>query len=962
MQGMARHMIGFLRGCRPAVVVAGLCALLLSCPASLAQVPDPARLYAPAPRPPGIRYLVLESEHFQVIFQEGAESVAREAAALLEGELPGAEALVGHRSAMRMPVVLNAYNDRSNGYVNTLPFRQEIEAPGIKGQRLSARYTSWMQAVVPHELVHAVQANSHAGFGVGALLRRISPDLAHSLNLGLPPGLSEGAAVYYESSVQEGAGRLNFSLFQMQFRAAMASPRPWSVAQLLEVPAYSRPRNRYYSGGANFFAYLSKDDSGRFFRDVKALHYRLPLLGTGFELWHGTGLWPRRLGTAFRRDVRAEEAERRRGIGPLVQGRLAATGPGRSHRRPQWVNDSTVVVHVSGYDVRSGFYLIGARTGAMQPVGYEYVTEDAGFSVAEGGAALLFSRYVQDRHVPTRWVADVFRLDLSTGATTRVTRDQRVFFPVRVRDRMWAIQNQGQFTRWVRIGAEGRLQQVSAPMRTTFVQVAPSPDGTEAAVVLRRGGRQGIYRATWAAGDGPALEPWIVFRDASVYDVFWQGRHLLFTADPRGVANVFAVVGDRIVQLTNVPYGAMEPSVSPDGTALAYVEYAHERYDLRVMPFDVGNGRPLPASELLDAVPAAMPVDLMAGGTVVPYRSARHLRPRTLLPDFLDSGNGTAWGGALGFGPGLTLQGADPLRRWTYSVAAYRQAERMWYGLGVATQRGGIRADLEAFSEPGTAVVRYGTRAATTETVGQEHVGARLNLSLPVFLESNVHSTTAWVALESTVAANRLFALPGRALPPVPNEWRRFRGRFTLGPAIYLRYRMSRNMRDLMPSRGTSLSASADWDVWSGRGGERRGMTARLAHYLSLSRRRHTGLRLRATMVAQSRPWVYNMEYFAPRGYEHESFDARSYFGLDGLVMQPLWFIDNGFVLMPVYFKVLYLYGFAEALCGIRDDACYRAAGAGLGVQLRLLHYLDMEIRLGVSSLLESGQLRWTLR
>jgi len=180
---------------------------------AIAQIPAPDRLYEPVPRPLGVRYEILETEHFQVIFQQEAEAEARQAAAILEQQLSSAQELTGHSRVMRMPVVLNAYNDRSNGFVMTLPFRQEIETAGIAGHRLSARYLSWMQAVMPHELIHATHAQSDAGFGVGRLLRLISPDLARSLNLGLPPGLSEGAAVYYESTIQEGAGRLNYSLF-----------------------------------------------------------------------------------------------------------------------------------------------------------------------------------------------------------------------------------------------------------------------------------------------------------------------------------------------------------------------------------------------------------------------------------------------------------------------------------------------------------------------------------------------------------------------------------------------------------------------------------------------------------------------------------------------------------------------------------------------------------------------------
>ena len=191
-----------------------------------------------------------------------------------------------------MPVVLNRFNDRSNGFVSTFPFRQGMAAVSIKGNRLSGRYTSWLWAVAPHELVHAVHAEGSTGFGVGALIRLFAPDMTRSLNLMMPTGILEGAAVYHESRVQPGAGRLHFSLFQMQFRAAMLSDRPWSLAQMLEVPAYSRPADRFYIGGANFFNYLAAQDSARFYRRALAFHYRFPLLGHGIELWYGAGARP----------------------------------------------------------------------------------------------------------------------------------------------------------------------------------------------------------------------------------------------------------------------------------------------------------------------------------------------------------------------------------------------------------------------------------------------------------------------------------------------------------------------------------------------------------------------------------------------------------------------------------------------------------------------------------------------
>ena len=926
-----------------------------------AQAPPPDRLYEPVPRPRGVSYKVLNTEHFQIIFQSEAESEAREAATLLEKHLPSAEVLTGHGRTMRMPVVLNAYNDRSNGFVATLPFRQEIESAGILGSRLSGRYLSWMQAVVPHELVHATHAQSDAGFGVGQLLRFISPDLARSLNLGLPPGLSEGAAVYYESTVQEGAGRLNFSLFQMKYRAAMASDTPWTLAQVLDSPAYSFPVDRYYSGGANLFSHLAEDDGGQFFRSAKALHYRLPLFGSGVELWHGTGRLPHKLGSEFREAAAAEEMRRQQQLSRISSGRVLASARGRNHRRPQWMNDSTLIAHVSGYDVRTGFYTVETREGNTTLIAHQMVTPDATFSLSKDRSKLLYSRYVRDRFVSTKWVADAFELTISTGKVRRLTRNQRVIFPVEGGESVWVLQNQGQYSGWFRIADEGELRQVIRLDRATFIQVAPSPDGVGAAVLIRREGRQGIYRAQMDATKELILEPWIVFDDASVYDVIWHEEALLFTADIGGVANVYAFRDNQLLQLTNVVYGAMEPSLSPNGATLAYVEYQHERYDLMILPMDWSKTWSVEEHHFANPVTEVRAIEPWNGGAVHPYHPWRHLRPRTLLPELQDSGDGTLTGGALGLGLGLTAQGSDPLRTWSYSIKSYYQAEKFWNSIGVATHWGRLRIDAEGYTEPGTALL-IGRQNMPARTVGREFRGAGLGVSLPIYLQSNVQSTKAYIRLSTRLESSRLFALPDQTLPEVAPHWLEFRNRWVISPIMRLRYRMVQNFRDLMPNMGTEIRVQSDADLWNARSTGRRGMIIQASQFFSLSLQAHTGVRLRATLIDQSVPGFYNLERLTPRGYESRSFSEERYSGLDALVVQPIWFVDNGLVILPVYLKVLYLFGFAEAMYASGSARSYRSVGLGLGMEFRIFHYLDLELRLGGAFLPDERRFAWTQR
>ncbi len=950
---------------------------------SAAQAQVLPLFYGTVYRPPGVQYQVFKSPHFDVIFEAGAEAEAREAAAILEAQLPRTQALIGSPRRLRMPVVINQFNDRSNGFVTAFPFRQEIEGVGIKGSRLSASYSSWMWAVAPHELVHATQAQAGRGFGVGEVVRWFAPDLTRSLNLTLPLGITEGAAVYHESRVQEGAGRLNFSLFQMQFRAAMLAKHPWSLAQMLEVPAFSRPANRFYIGGSNLFQYLADQDAGRFFRRAMAFHYRFPFLGHGIELWYGTGRSPARLGREFRAAMRRQETARIEALGPLTEARTVAQGPGRLHRRPRWLDDSTLVAHISGYDVRQGFYRFDARTGRRRLISHQNLTEDDYFSLSKDSTALLFTRYVRDPFVSIKSLAEVFRLDLTTGRATTLTTGGRAHAPVEAPQGVWALQNSGQFNQWIRIEADGSLVPLTGYRRAAFIQLAPSPVDETVAVVLNVGRRQGLFRASFEADGTPTLAPWLFFDNATIHDVAWSadGRYLLFSADPDGIANIFAydLPNRRVVQLTNVAFGALEPNLSPDGRTLAFVAYQHERFDLVTIPFVPGEAGAVPASkvtsgeempwqEWVDGTPEVSYED----GEVRPYRAGKYLGPRMIYPavryEILDTEPGDT---DLGLGLGLTMQSADPLQRWAYGVEAFYQDNRAWGRLTATTSVSILRPSLSLFDMPSTVVasVRGEDGTAITRRLGREERGARLGVSLPVILASNVFSTTAGVSLRGEYEEERFFGSDGQTLPLRGRDGEplgSYRSRFRLTPNAFLAYRLQTNRRDLMPNTGTVLSSSASLDLWQEGGGRRRGVITQLTQYVPLSLRRHTGVRLQAGLLAQNQGSIYNLDRFLPRGYENEFLDRGTFLRLNLELQQPLWYIDNGFVILPLYFKALYAYGFAETLLPLDDRerlwSRFSSTGAGLGMQLRFFYLFDFDLRLGLTYLLEEQRWKPTYR
>ena len=99
-----------------------------------------ADLYGVTYRPDDVEYRVAEGEHFDMIYQVGTEDAAWRIRRSLRESRAGTDRLVGLTPRpIDMPVVVDGFSDRSNGFVTPFPFKQEIEAPSLRNDPLVAR-------------------------------------------------------------------------------------------------------------------------------------------------------------------------------------------------------------------------------------------------------------------------------------------------------------------------------------------------------------------------------------------------------------------------------------------------------------------------------------------------------------------------------------------------------------------------------------------------------------------------------------------------------------------------------------------------------------------------------------------------------------------------------------------------------------------------------------------------------
>ncbi len=977
-----------------ATLLAG--AFTLAAPAAQAQISYDARYR------PQADYRLVDTDRFEWIYPAGADTTTALFQGALRRSFQSTRSIVGtDTEGFELPIVVDPLSDRANGYVSPVNFRSHL-FPAHPTFSFGAKFDSWAQTVAPHELTHAMHFEIDSGIGLGGLAGLFSEDLSRGLHNFQPIGWIEGIAVYRESQLEPEAGRLDAPLQVMKYRAALGSSDPWSVGEVMYGSVFERPSRRHYLGGGQLIEHMAQErGSTDFFRQATRWHHRLPFLGFGMALWMGTGQTPAQLSDSFLNEERREERRRLDSLRQaaeqgITDPTVVAGTEGLHVRRPYWLSDSTLVAYASGYATRPGFYRIDAHGGERTVISHQAITQGRTYALGPDTTALYFARQHPDVLVRKANTLKTHRLNLRTGETRLVSETSGAFTPAKASGGpVWAARRDGSFSELVTLDKEGAIPRAHRP-GLRYKQVVPSPSGDTIAVLANAGGTQGLYRFDPSTS---TLEPWLRFEDGTIYDVTWgpEGRYVLFAADPSDIANVYAL--DRrdgdVRRLTTVRYGALEPTLSPGRERVAFARYRHERFELATIPFRPDSPRPVadierdwtPTGGILTASadsaasragawrrvsgtagapPDGPRSDVDAASLRAqsrPYEAWRHLVPRSATPVLRGVGDllgSPVDGENLGLGPGLKVSGADPLGRWAYNARGFYQADRLWGDVSVETGLVPGTPSLTVFNGPVEAVRETSAGASRLEAFELRGIG--LGVDQRFLFQKNIYSTSLTASLAGEYRRSRPITTGGAAEAG-------FTGRATLRSDLTLKYRVQKNIRDLVPNTGVRLNASAEVDVLPP-------TSATPSQYLQqqvdvfwpLLSGHNIGLRTSASFLTQSRRSFFDVQSFVPRGYRDLSGalpGAGNYLRLGTKITQPLWYIDTGSVMLPVAVDALYGYGLGQAqyrVAGAGPTLGERRAsvGGGLGLRLRPFGGMSLNLEIGVSYRIDArGENRW---
>ena len=934
-----------------------------------------SQLYVPLTvnRPGGLDWQEIKTDHFRIIFPNGEDSLAYRSAAILESHYAKTSELTGG-TLKNFPVILNNYNDLSNGYVTSINFRSEIELPSIRGKGMNPQSGDWLETVLPHELIHAAHFNVQMPLkgkkvSFSNLISLFSPDLARTIH-GFPPyGLHEGLAVYYETeSVAPMGGRGNYTFTMNRFNSNFAGPNRWNMGQTLIPSDYSQPFNRHYISGYAFVDWMQNKYGEEVTKNAIRYHYHNFFFGYGFALRMKTGAWPGELYDMYEADLETEEELRisRISVNTTERSMIIDTPfKGEETHAPKWIDDQSFLFYGSYYNGRVGFYRYDLSTGKYKLLKETFGVSDYNFEIEDG--SLFYSSYQRDPLYPRTYISDINKLDLSSRKAQKLTKNKRTFAPTSNGEITLALQTDGTNGRIVQItdNKETRVVKEFTDANPISLEFNPN-DPDQLAIIVNRRGVQALWITSLSSlSDNLENAPTLAFKDASVHDPEWHPTEnkLMFTLDGAPAMNIFEydLDNDQIIQLTSSLFNAFEGSYSPDGDRIAYIIQHDSERKLALLDRNDFYNQPISGSELLTGSELNSELNRpLLGSEIIdeiknieksPYRgNLSWLKPRSVLPTYEEK-SGTPQVGAI-------ISSIDPLSSQAYSVEVSGIQNRIWYDATYMNKTFYPGFELSAYSDPNFFVARDPN---TTELFSLMRQDRGFGLTLPFNYAFRGDTRFSSLSFYPSINAEQFkyYDLSANALSD-------FSTRYSAEVFTQLSLGILNLSRDIQPSSGISFfgiyekTLNEPTAVIQFPGGPaNRVFTNQWSAYygafgfVSPLKRWNQSLRMDLQFLQQSDAPIYSNDTIVPLGFDEEefpNFDLTSGEGYNHIgrfstrYTIPLFYPDNGGLTVPFYLSSIYLTAFSHTLTDMESADLLNDSrsifGGGLHVQFKVSNVL----------------------
>ncbi|MBW1877130.1 MAG: PD40 domain-containing protein [Deltaproteobacteria bacterium] len=531
---------------------------------------------------PDLTWRTIPTEHFNITFHQGEEQLAEEFSQMAEEVFAQMQAELRWKPRRPVEVLLIDRTDIANGYAGSTPYpRIVIFVTAPQENSSLGLYEDWSRTILTHELTHVLHMDTNHGI---VRLARMFVGRIASTNEISPRWMIEGLATYLETEHTTG-GRGRAPLADMIIRTSVIEDEFPPLGNMDGIQPDPPSGNLRYLFGEDFVRYVAEHQGENVWTRWTHIYgssipYILPSKWVfGRELVPMYRDWRSALEEQYGRQVAVLEEQ------GVREGRLVSIGDA-SCTAPSFSPDGDKLVW-SCYDLRRGSRIWMADGWGYAP---EVLLEKRGaknFTWRNDSEAFVYAGL----HIVNRfntW-SDIYLYTLGDTSPTALSSGKRARDPDFSPDgsRLLVVTNKVQNTQMEVMTVDRRMEPLTdLTDHTQFSTPRYAPDGRVIAASVWKDGRRDLWLYS---PEGTPLRR--LTMDAAVdRDPEWSadGRWLYFSSDRSGIPNVYAIEVDseRLYQVTNVRTGAALPSVHPDGTLLAYQQYSHDGWDVRILDLD----------------------------------------------------------------------------------------------------------------------------------------------------------------------------------------------------------------------------------------------------------------------------------------------------------------------------------------------------------------------------------------
>ena len=565
------------------------------------------------------------------------EAIAQEVADIAEEVYIKVNAQLGpskHYHFQKVSIILEDFSDYAQGFATTFPHRViQISLTAPSAKTFDMKFKSWLKMVITHEYTHISHFEMTGEYttALRALFGQIlSPN-------GLQPIWSiEGLAVYNETQFTSG-GRGIDTRYDMYLRMAALEDKFNTLDQisgyyLTSWPAGTAP----YIYGQSLIHYIADNYGEEQLIDVSETFIRHPLLGISYALKQTLGLSLDELYQKWKDFIKDKYETQKQDIISLKPLTISQQLTNYNYRvdYPHWISTSEgnkIAIRVyspHSYPFIQIIHAINPLSDSPAPLTQSIIKDqslikrtygsNSSFDVSADQSRIIYSKLMNFEQY--NYFYDLFLYNLKTKKEIRLSKG------LRARDPDWspdstnpqivtvinhaginnlalinidldsiinASSNENHIPESLSITRKDILYLTDFCDNVQLYQPSWSPNGKIIALSVWQNGTLDICLVNLSSSQTNSKKT----TDTTFFPIFqdqyndlspcWSpdSRYVFFSSDRTGIYNIFAysLSNKKLYQITNVLGGAFEPSLSPDGKQLAYIEYHATGYELHVM-------------------------------------------------------------------------------------------------------------------------------------------------------------------------------------------------------------------------------------------------------------------------------------------------------------------------------------------------------------------------------------------